>query len=241
MLQSIKTAFGGYIGGFYASLHPTTKSMQEFVARGLAKSVVWAPSRMVDAAEEMLSAWQRNDTDNAATHPADLPVIIVAMAADYTPTARDYTRQISEEAMVIFPGDVKERAFKVNVLAGDIRAQIAVFAHDEPTAKSIIAQLTLYLDSMANRRFYADHEFAGQILKWPVQLETPETFAQKIGTESKNLTILAADITLRASIPLFSAPAEDDPNDGKGTPGDPNDPDGHPVVVEVNCTIEDTL
>lgn len=236
MFQSVKTSFGEYMGRFYASLHPTTKGMGEFVGRGFSQSVVWAPSRMVDAAEDMLDSWQRNDTDGSPTHPASLPIIIAAMAADYTPTSRDVTRQVSEEALVILPGDVKERAFKVRTIAGDIRTQIAVFAHDEPTVKSIAAQFALFVDRMDNRRFYAIHSFAGQDIKWPIQLETPETFAQRIASEAKILTILAMDVTLRVSIPLFNAPKDGEPHDSKGNPSDSNDPSGYPLVIDVDYT-----
>lgn len=241
MLQSVKVAFGRYMGHFYDGLSPTTKGMQGFVNRGLAKSIVWAPSRMVDAVEEMLASWQRNDTDDAPTHPAELPVIVVAMAKDYTPSGRDYTRQITadDEAWVIIPDDVKERAFDVKLIAGDIRTQIAIFSHDEPTAKSIASQLMLYLDAPSNRRFQAKYDFAGQEVEWPVQLDSPEAFAQSIDIGIKNMTALAVDITLKATIPLFGAPKEGQPNDGKGVVGDMADPAGHPVVVKVNSKRED--
>lgn len=241
MLEPVKVAFGAYMGAFYAGIVPATNGLQEYVARGLAKSIVWAPSRMVDAVEEMLSSWQRNDTDSAATQPAKMPVIFVAIAKDYTPSGRDYTRQISEQVEVILPGDTKERDFKVRVIAGDVRAQVVFCAHDEPTARSLASQFLLYLDNMGNRRFDSTYTFAGQNLVWPVQIESPDTPAMSIQTDAKNLTILACDITLKASIPLFNAPADNEPNDGKGTVGNPDDPSGYQVVVQVNYTKEDAL
>lgn len=234
MLQPVKAAFGEYIGGFYASIVPTTKALEGYVTRGLASSIVWAPGRMIDATEEMLSSWQRNDTDGAATKPANMPVIIVAMAKDYTPTGRDFTHQIAESVLVMIPGDEKERVFGVRAIAGDIRAQIAIFAHDEPTARSLAAQFLLFLDVAPNRRFTARYNFAGESMDWPVQVESPDAPAMSIQTEAKNLTILAIDITLKAEIPLFDAPAEGQPNDGKGTPGTA-DPAGYPLVQEINA------
>ena len=85
------------MGAFYAGIVPTTNGLQEYAARGLAKSIVLVPSRMVDAVEEMLSAWQRNDTDGAPTQPAKMPIIFVAIAKDYTTPGRDYARQIQME------------------------------------------------------------------------------------------------------------------------------------------------
>lgn len=234
MLDPVKASLGVFMGLFYSSVVPNTKPLNEFVIRGLAKSIVWAPTRMVDAAEEMLASWQRNDTDGGPTKPPKLPVIIVAMARDYTPTGRDYTRQVADSQMVMIPGDAKERAFGVRTMAGDVRAQIVVFASDEPTARSLAAQFLLFLDAAPNRRFTAKYPFAGLNLDWPVQIESPDSPAMSIQTEAKNLTILAIDITLKVEIPLFDAPKPGEPNDGKGTPGDPLDPAGYPLTAQVN-------
>lgn len=233
MTIAVKSAFGAYIGEFYASLVPTTKPMHEFVARGLAKSCVWAPGRMIDQIDEMISAWQRNDTDQAPTQPPKLPVVIVAMAKEYIPTGREYGRQISEQLDVIFPDDVKERYFGLRVMSGDIRAQVAFCAVDEVTAKSIASQFLLFIDAVENRRFFAQYAFAGEQLPFPVQIESPEAPAINVQTGNKNLTVLAADLTLKASIPLFNVPTGDQPNDGQGTPGDAADPNGYPLVIEV--------
>lgn len=234
MFQPVKEALGIYMGKYYAGIVPSTKSMHAFVARGLPKSIVWAPSRMVDAVEDMLAAWQREDIDNTPTNPVDMPVVIVAMAEDYVPSGRDFTRQISEEAFFIFPEDTKERAFKVQAIAGDIRAQIVFAAHDEPTAKSLASQLLLYIDVATNRRFDAKYAFAGFDDMWPVQIESTDSPAMAIKTDAKNLTILAVDITLKVSTPLFKAPADNEPNDGKGTIGNASDPSGYPVVDQVD-------
>lgn len=223
------------MGRFYAEIQPTNNTLREFTDRGLPKSIVWAPSRMIDAAEEMLSSWQRNDTDKAPTRPAKLPVIIVALAKDYTPTSRDFTRQVADKMLVILPGDEKERAFGLRVMSGDIRAQLAIFAHDEATARSLAAQFLLFVDSTENRRFTAQYEFAGQVLEWPVQLESPDAPAMSIATEAKNLTILALDVVLKAQIPLFDAPKAGQPNDGKGTPNT-DDPAGYPLVEVIDIT-----
>lgn len=241
MFEPVKAAFGNYMGGFYSCLVPTTKGMQEYVTRGLAKSIVWAPARMVDAVEEMLSSWQRNDTNDAPTQPPEMPIIFVAMAKDLMPTGRDYTRQVSEQVMAILPNDVKERAFNVRVIAGDIRAQIAICAHDEPTARSLASQFLLYIDNMENRRFFAHYTFASQDLTWPVQVESPEIPAMGVQLDVKNLTVLALDLTLRTSVPIFDAPAVGQPNDGKGTPGSITDPAGYPLVIQVDYDEKDTL
>ncbi len=229
MFEPVKIGFGEFMAGYYNSLTATTPHLQEFVARGFGKCVAWAPTRMIDSAEDMLSSWQRNDTDQAPTQPTDLPVIIVAMAKDYMPTGRDYTRQVVTSDWMIMPGDVKERAFGIRAIAGDIRVQLAFFAADEPTAKSLAAQFCLYIDDIHNRNFWSKHTFAGVESLWPVQIESPDTPISNAQSQSKNITILICDLTLKAEIPLFDAPKDGEANDGKGVPGT-DDPAGYPLV-----------
>lgn len=237
MPQPVREAFGAFLGRYYAALTPTTPAMQRYVVRGLGNAMVWAPSRMVDAAEEMLSAYLRSDPDNTATSPPEMPVIIVAVAKDGIPTGRDFTIQVADSIEMMLPDDPKGRMFGVRAAATDIRAQVAFFALDEPTARSLATQFLLFLDAPANRSFGATYSFAGMELgDWPVQIETPEVPAMAIQTDAKNLTILVVDVTLRAEIPFFDAPKSGQPNDGKGVPGT-DDPAGYPVVVVTEGTI----
>lgn len=233
MFESVKAGFGEFMGQFYRLLVPTTRPMQAYVERGLARSIAWAPARMVDAAEEMLGSWRRNDTSPQPSKPAELPVILVGMAKDYMPTTADYTRQMADRQMIMIPGDPKERLFGLRTVAGDLRAQVAIFASDEPTAKSLASQFLLFLDGSARRRFSARHAFAGMGLDWPVQIEAPDVPASAVATEAKNLTILVIDLTLKASVPLLDHPKPGEPNDGKGTDGDPADPHGYPLTADV--------
>jgi len=232
MLEPVKIAFGQYLGQYFAGIVPTTRPLEGYVRRPLAQAVVWAPARMIDAAEEMLSMWLRADLTNATTTPPELPAIIVAMAKDYTPTGRDYTRQVADRQMVIIPHDPQQRMFGLRAAAGDVRAQIVIFAMDVPSAHSLAAQFLLFLDATDNRRFSAIHRFANLDMPWPVQIETPETPAMSIPSEAKNLTILAIDLVLRAQIPLFDAPRAGQPNDGRGNPLT-GDPAGYPAVQTV--------
>jgi hypothetical protein len=239
MFQPVKVGFGEFMGRFYAGMaqsvkmNHTTKAMHEFARRGQSKAMAWAPGRMVDSAQAMLDAWQRSDTDPAPTQPAKLPVVIVAMADDYTPTTRDFNRQVDNSQWVIIPGDAKERAFGLRTVLADIRVQVAVFASEQPTASNISALFTSFLGAMENRRFYAEFAFAGIPMQWPVQIEDPGPMGVAVkDDENKNVKIVAVDLTLKATVPLFDAPSAEEPSDGKGIPGDPNDPAGYPVVVE---------
>jgi hypothetical protein len=230
MLQTIKAEFGHYMRRFYDGLVPTTKALEEYTARGFERSCAWAPARMVDAVEDMLASWRRNL--NAATDTpsstAFLPVILVAMAKDYVPTGRDFGRQIPERVDLAFPSDAENRNFKVRLIRGDIRTQIAFIAADEPTAKSLAAQFDLFVDNIVNRRFDVPYTFEGlDTGRWPVVIESPEVLISSIATEAKNLTLLAGDLTLKASIPLFDKPAVNEPNDGAPAPS------GYPTVTDI--------
>lgn len=232
MFEPVKVGLGEFMQGFYRELAPTTKPLQEFVNRGFHYCVAWAPTRMVDKVEDMLGAWQRNDTDQAPTRPPKLPVIIVAVAKDYSAVGRDFTTQISEPADVMFPDDPKSRYFQMKLIAGDVRAQLAICAADEATAKSLAAQFLLYLDHPSRRSFDANYRFAGLDHSYPAQIEAPDNPAMNIDTGTKNLSILAIDLTLKCTVPLFIAPKVGEPDDGKGVPGT-DDPAGFRLVEQV--------
>lgn len=229
MFQPVKAGFGQFMARFYAELVATTRPLEEFIARGVAKSIMWAPGRMVDAAEEMLSLYAREAPDAGPIKPFELPVMFVAMAKDYTPTGRDFTRQLADRDLVMLPEDAKGRAFGLRTVAADIRTQVVIAAMDEPTARSLAAQFALYLDTTDARRFGARFEFAGEAMDWPVVIESPDVPAIAVQTDAKNLTLLAMDLTLRATLPLLDAPKPGQPNDGRGTPGT-SDPAGYPLV-----------
>lgn len=237
MFLPVKVGFSKYLIEFYNSLVATSSQLHEFSARGMAQSIAWCPARMIDSAEDMLAQWQRsNSTEGPPIAPNKLPVILIAMAKDHIPTSREYTRQSADRNLVTIPFDIKERAFGLRYLSADIRAQVAIFAADEPTARSIAAQFCLFVDKMSNRQFNAVFTFAGMDMDWGVQLETSDAPAISVQTEAKNLTILAIDLTLRAAVPLFDHPKDDEQNDGKGTDGDINDPHGYLLVNVVPIT-----
>lgn len=201
MFDPVKWAFARCIMRPYRDhLAVTTPQMREFVNRRFDKACQFAQTRMIDQAESMLEKYLRTDKakdwvegDSPPTRPHLLPVIIVAFARDYAPTGRDYTRQIADMEYVILPGDKKERVFGLRTVAGDLRVQIAFFAREEPTAKSMAAQFLLFLDETTNRRFYTRYRFAGLTLPWPVQIESPETPAMNIAADAQNLNILTVD------------------------------------------------
>lgn len=243
MFQELKVGFGHYMGRFFDQLVPTTKPMAEYCRRPFKYAVMLAPARMIDMAEDLLAKYLRADIQKdfgSNTRPHNLPVTIVAFARDVTPTGRDYGRQIANADYMSFPDDEKGRVFKVRTVASDVRVQCAIFASDEPTARSIAAQFLLFVDAVENRRFWVDYEYAGFRVRYPAQLETTEALAPLTPTEANNLTVLAVDLTLKCTIPLISGPREGEPHDGKGIPGDEYDPAGYPIVEQMTIAGHST-
>lgn len=233
MFQPLKTAFGRYMYRFFTDLVPTTKPMREYCEREFKYAVMLAPARMIDMADDYLSKYMRSKVGDGPTNPHDLPVIIVAFGRDVTPTGRDYTRQIADPVYVQLPGDELERVFKLKTISSDVRVQVAIFASDEPTARSIAAQFLNFIDASTNRRFKVKYEYAGVPFEFPAQIESPEALAPLMPVEAKNLTVLAVDLNLHCTIPLMRGPSEGEPDDGKGIPGDPYQPSGYPVITDV--------
>jgi hypothetical protein len=226
----IKAAFGRYMGDYYSQLIADTPALREFAGRGLAKSIVWAPGRMVDQVEEMMTAWRRNDT-SAATQPTPfVPIMIAAMAKDYTPAPDSYAVPQANYVDVMVPGDPLQRAFKMRAVMAHVRTQIAIIATEESTARSLAMQLHVFACASVNRRFHANYPLVGVNEPWPVTLETPDILAVNTPNDAKNLTILVADIMLLATVPMLSAPKGSEPHDNKGA-GTAGDPHGYLVVT----------
>jgi len=210
MLEPVKIAFAQYLMRYHAQLKPVTKGIGRYLKRPVSCGIVWAPTRMVDQAQEMLSLWIKSSVNGATTRPPDLPVIVVAMAQDYTPTGRDYSRQIADRHWIRLATDPQERVLGLRTMATDIRAQLAIFSSSPSTASALAAQFLLFIDGTENRRFMANYAFSGVQTRWPVQIETPENPAMRIESEAENLSILAIDINLHATVPLFDRTDEDD-------------------------------
>jgi len=236
----IKVGLGGLITQFYNELVPDTPALVEFTGRGASKSIAWCPERMIDEAEKILARWRRFSIDSTQTNPSSLPLIAIAISKDYTPTPREYSTQVYDPVYFSMTQDAKSRAFKARIVATDIRCQLVVFANDTNTAKSIATQFCLFIESPKNRKFNATFNFSGIDDAYPVKIESSDLPASVISTEAKNLSILAIDLTLHATIPLYTAPVNGLPNDGKGT-NFTNDKSGFPVVTNITERFNDTL
>lgn len=232
--QPIKEAFGRYLQRFHRQIVGDTQFVSEFAARDYAKCAVWAPGRMIDQVEEMVAAWRKNDTSGLAKPTPFIPIMIAAMSKDYMPVTPDYSRQIADPVFVTLPGDAKNRVFSMRAVVSEVRVQVVIAGPDESTCKSLALQLQLFTTAMGNRRFHSTYRLAGFNELWPVSLETPDVAGINMPNDSKNLTVLAVDFTLRATIPLLVHPkATDWDADNKGT-NDLDDPDGYLTVQQVD-------
>lgn len=225
----LEIAFGGYMGGFYSQLVADTPAMAEFIKRGLSKCIVWAPGRMVDSVEEMLSEWRKNDNAGGPSDSAYLPVILCAMSKDFTPSLPDWGVAVGTSIDVMHPDDPHERMYKVRTSANEYRVQIVFIAPEGATAHSLAMQFHLWTNGDGGRRFTHRHMQGDLAHDFPAVLEDIDMGAMDARAEQKNITILTANINLRASVPIFKAPGVGEVNDGKPAPA------GYPVVLEFNA------
>lgn len=231
----IKVGFGRYLQRWHAELIGDTPAMREYVARDFSKAAVWAPGRMIDQVEEMLNSWRKNDTSQEAQPTPYLPMVMAAMSKDYLPAPAEYTMPVGEPLNVTIPSDTLNRVFRMRVVTAEIRTQIAIAAPEEPTARSLALQLHAFMGRLKNRRFYSPIELAGFTEPWPVVVARNDPQAINTATEAKNLTLLAIDVQLYATIPLLTVAKNAEPNDGKGD-GTADDPHGFMVVTEAQGT-----
>lgn len=238
--HQIKEGFGQYMARFYAGLYPDTKALTEFTTRSVQRSIMFTTGRMVDKAEEMLAAYQKNknSTDTAPYTPganALFPVMLVGIAKDYTPGGADMgMRQMSRRLVCIDDGP-DASVYGYRQAMGDRRAQVAIMAADEPTASSLAAQFSLFLGEIRNRRFYVKHRWGGYELSMPCMIESPDILFASVDAENAGMTILIADLTLKVTIPYLDAPKPGEDNDGTS-----NDPPGYMTVEQINVLNEIT-
>lgn len=239
-MNQIKYGYARWLNNFHQYFIPTTKATTEWSSRSLETAIVMAPDRMVDAADDMMKIYRKNDNSGHIGISSSLPVVITALSKDYMPIGGEISRQIAKEIDVVFPQDSKERVFKIRQIKGERRAQLLFVASEDASARSMAMQFCQWLSDFENRRFTVPYHFAGIVHEWPVMLETTDVMASPVDFGQKNVTGLIVDVNLRETIPIFMAPKSGEPNDGLGTDGDESDPSGYTcisVISEANIQI----
>lgn len=235
MRTPLEVGLGTYMGQFYAQLVADTPAMEEYVVRGLFKSIVWVPGRMVDDVQGMLDEWRKNDNHRDGGRPTGapglssfLPVMLVGMAKDFSPSPPDWGVPVGGAIEIGSPADPHARMYKLRTMTSDYRAQVVIIAPEAHTAHSLALQFNLWANSAGGRRFKHWHEHAGIQHDFPAMLDEIDLGAVDAKVEQKNLTILLIDLNIRATIPVFQSPKAGEDNDGRAAPA------GYPVVVQVD-------
>lgn len=226
-LFPIKQAFGEFLKRWYASIYGDTQAVTEFAARGMGHCIKLVPGRMIDDAEAMLASYQR-DQQGPHGKNAVLPVMLVAMGRDYTSTGGDWGGRQVARKMVCLSDEPGASIYGYRQAMHDVRTQLVIIAAEEMSARSLAAQIGLFLGDLGgNRTFYATHTFGQYEKQLPVMIENPDIMFGVAG-QSKTATVLVGDITLKAVTPYFDAPKPGEDNDGTS-----NNPPGYPRVSSI--------
>jgi hypothetical protein len=234
----VKIGLGEYMGRFkqsFAVTHNDTNAVQEFAARPPTQaSIVFAPSRMADAIEEVLSAWRKNTNENGkAQSTAFLPVMAIAVARDYTPASPSQGMMLGDAIDIKITNYPDERNLKLELIRGQLRVQVVVIAADDSTAKSLIARFCHFVRRYDNRGFDAVYPLAGVNEAWFNTWDSQDLYPSAVTIAQTNLAIQKVDLMLNIAIPMVYGAASGQPNSGIGT-GTPSDPFGLPVVTQIN-------
>jgi hypothetical protein len=237
LLTPIQLGLSAYMIGYHQSLIADTQFVQEFAARPVAKSIVWAAGRMIDSVEDMLKSWRQNENNPGPGMSSMLPVIFLALDRNYMPVLPEYSVAVPETPFV-FPDDELGRVYHCSTVTNEYKVQVVFVAPEMQTAHSLLVQWHTWLtQGPAGRRFYSEYEFAGFKTKWPCVLEAIDPPGVVNAIEQPNITILVSDMTVRATVPRFRAPGAGQQNDGKAAPA------GYPVVIDIESlgTLEGAL
>lgn len=201
LLTPVRAALGVWLQDFRVNhFQPDTEATAEWAQRNPEPAIAWAPARMVDAATDMLSTYRRNSNDPKVPTSGFLPVLLVAVASDYTETPGEDGRPITDKIPFAFPDDPLQQSFALRLMRVDLRAQIVVAAPDALSAQSMIGQLFLHI--LERGTLKADYSFAGFTAQYPARIVPTDRLA--IPTPlGEQVCVLAVDLNLRASIPLF--------------------------------------
>lgn len=230
---ALKKGISAYMAAFYAQVYTDTPALAFFKQRGIATAMVWAADRMIDAADDILRAYIKNNNEVESPVPANknslLPMMALAISKDYMPTTGDWGGRQVPRQLVKLTDAPDASAYGYRQAMGDIRFQVVIFAVDSPSARSLAAQFCLFVADPANRRFDSPFQFGQYEIDMPTMLETPDIMFSPVDVGRPNISVLAADLTLKTTFPYFDAPAEGEPNDGSN-----NNPKGYPMVDQVD-------
>lgn len=229
ILYPVKHALGAYMVRWYEGVYPDTNALSEFISRGADKAMTFVPARMVDAVEDMLKSYQKNNTSGVAGANALFPVVFVGMAKDYTPSGAETGARQMGRQMVALSAEPGSSVYGYRQAMGDVRVQVAILAADALSGESLAAQFSLFIGEVKNRRFSVPYVWGQYSFSMPCVLESPDILFSNVAADSQGMTILVADLTLKMTLPFLDAPKDGEDNDGST-----NNPPGYPLVDQIN-------
>lgn len=235
--DQIKEGFAQYLqrwrGGLYED-YADTKAVQSFMAKPFSEAVKVASSRMVDDAEAMLAAYQKNKNGEDGKTTL-FPVLLFAMDESVAGTGADWGGDHIGRTMQQIEEGGSWYGYKHVML--DRRLQIVIIASEGGSAQSLAAQLSSFIKEPSNRYFDAIYQFGQYKVPMPQTLESVRIDWMEVKPEGiKNIKILVADLTIKCSIPFFDAPAAGAPNDGSNKV-----PPGYPSIQSLDRTSTSLL
>lgn len=217
LLTPAKAGIGEWLGDFHAKFfEPDTPATYEWKTRELAQACVWAPGRMVDMVDSMISTWRRNDNEGGPSTSDKLPVLFIAVAPDYTESPGESGRTVSDWTPIAFPDDPECRSFRVRTMSADLRTQVVVVAPNKLSVMSMIGQLCLWC--VNTPRAYGTYVFNGFASRWPITIIGGDRMAIP-NPMGEHMCILTLDLTIRATMPMFRGPRGEEFTDGLTPPG----------------------
>lgn len=196
----VKTAFAAHILKGLDSLMPVTPAMEAYGQRERMTKLAVCQDRMVDKAEELLAQYQKAGASNLN---APLPVVLLAFAKETDPIAPDRGQPVPNPVTIALNDSPDPTYYKARFDHVEARAQLAYVAHESETARAMVSQMRLYLNSFRAHRWPLHWQYKGQPFTTTCTLESYEPMGEPVDMERTNITMLLWNVTLNFQMPYL--------------------------------------
>lgn len=176
-------------------------ALEEFKGRSVARSIVVAPNRMIDLANEIMQQVYKGRPDGSKP-PIDVTLPLMAFAFDRNMEL--YRPEFGQRVMrknIILPDDPEQRTFSLKVSRYLCRMQMVIYAADDSTCHELARQ---YVDFVLEkfRRVNLEYSYLGGIpLKLWCNLSDKDIFPISADSGIKNISAIAVDTTWKVPVP----------------------------------------
>ena len=214
--EVIKSAFAAHILKGLNGIFAVTPALVSYQVREPARKLAVCDDRMVDKAEELLAQYQKAGANNLN---APLPMVLLAFAKDMSPIAPDRGQSIANPVTIALTDEAAPPYYKARFDHSEARAQLAFIAHESETARAMVSQMRLYLDTFEAHRWPLQWMYKNQPFTTTCSLESYEPMDEPVDVEGRNnITILVWNLTLNFQMPYLD--------------------DNVPVIKQVDYTIK---